>query len=77
MASKVNQIHKILGYMLVHGGITSMEAMKHLGVMRLASRINDMRRKGYIIRSVFVTVKNRDGEECRVKRYSLKGVEDE
>lgn len=71
MAGKHNQIHKIYGYMKVHGGITSFEAMKHLGVMRLASRIRDMRDKGYCIRSVYITVKNRDGEECRVKRYSL------
>lgn len=70
MAGKHNQIHKIYGYMKVHGGITSLEAMR-LGVMRLASRIRDMRDKGYCIRSVYITVKNRDGEECRVKRYSL------
>lgn len=70
MAGKQNQIHKIYGYMKVHGGITSLEAMR-LGVMRLASRIRDMRDKGYCIRSVYITVKNRDGEECRVKRYSL------
>jgi hypothetical protein len=62
-------------YMRMFGGITQYEAMQDLGVMRLASRISDLRRLGYPIISETVTVKNRFGEKCHVKRYRL-GEED-
>jgi hypothetical protein len=41
--------------------------------MRLASRISDLRRQGYNITSESVEVKNRYGEKCRIKRYSMGG----
>lgn len=58
------------------GSITQWEALRDLGVQRLASRISDLRRLGWPITSEFITVQNRFGEECNVKRYRLKeGVE--
>ena len=45
--------------------------MRDLGVMRLASRISDMRKQGHNIVSKTVAVKNRYGEDCHIKRYSL------
>jgi hypothetical protein len=53
------------------GGITQLEALRDLGCMRLASRISDLRRRGYIIKSERVAVKNRYGEKSYIKRYSL------
>ena len=69
--SKPSQNERILDYIREYGGITQLEALKELGVMRLASRISDLRRRGYPITSQVERVKNRYGEPCRVKRYSL------
>lgn len=71
-----NQNQRILAFMDKHGGITQFEALKYCGVMRLASRISDMKKRGHAIKSEMVTVINQFGEECRVKRYSLKENED-
>ena len=73
MNSNPTQSKRIIDYMYEHGGITQFEALNELGVMRLASRISELRRKGFDIRSKTVKVQNRYGETCRVKRYSLKG----
>ena len=40
------QEEKIFNYMKAHGGITPLEAMEHLHIMRLGARIFDMREKG-------------------------------
>jgi hypothetical protein len=68
---KPTQNQRILDYIEETGGITQLEAIRELGVMRLASRISDLRRRGYNIKSEFVPVKNRYGETCRIKRYSM------
>lgn len=68
---KKSQCEKIVEYMQKHGTITHKEAEKYIGCMRLASRICDLKRQGYAIRSERVKVKNRDGEEVPIARYSL------
>jgi hypothetical protein len=65
------QAQRVLDYMNEFGSITQLEALKDLGVMRLASRISDLRREGYSIKSEVEPVKNRFGETCHIKRYSL------
>lgn len=65
------QNERILSYIEEHGSITQLEALNDLGVMRLASRISDLKRKGYNIISENVTIKNRYGEKCSIKKYSL------
>lgn len=72
---KPTQNVRILEYIEETGGITQLEAIRELGVMRLASRISDLRREGYNIKSEFVPVKNRYGETCRIKRYMLGAAE--
>lgn len=66
------QAERVLAYMTDHGSVTQFEALKDLGVMRLASRISELRKNGHEIASQMVKVENRYGETCRVKRYSLK-----
>lgn len=73
--SKVTQAQRVLQYMEDFGSITQLEALNDLGVMRLASRISDLKKDGYPIRSEIVTVKNRYGEHCNIKQYSLEGLE--
>lgn len=55
------QCELILRYMDEHGSITSLEAMKNFGCMRLASRISDLRKRGYMIVRNMVTMFNEDG----------------
>lgn len=69
---KPTQVVRILKYMNDFGSITQFEAMRDLGVMRLASRISEMRKDGFNIVCRMETTRNRYGEKCRVKRYSLK-----
>lgn len=70
---KPTQNERILKYMNDFGSITQYEAMQDLGVMRLASRISDLRRLGYPITSTMEPVRNRYGEKNHIKRYSMKG----
>ena len=53
--------------------IGPMEAMKELGVMRLAARIKDLRDDGNDIDMSWNYVMDRYGNERRVARYTLKG----
>lgn len=68
---KPTQNERIIDYMREFGGITQLEALRDLGVMRLASRISDLRRLGWDIVSESVEVENRFGETCRIKKYRL------
>ena len=74
--SKATQAERVLEYIEKFGSITQYEALQDLGVMRLASRISDLKKLGYPIKGDIVTVKNRFEEDCYVKRYSLAVTED-
>lgn len=71
---KPTQNERIIEYIKENGGITQFEATAELGVLRLPSRINDLKNLGYPVVDEWVKVKNRFGETCNVKRYSLKGA---
>lgn len=73
ITQKTTQAERVLEYMMEFGGITQLEALRDLGVMRLASRISDLKKMGYPIHSETISVKNRYEEDCYIKRYSLKG----
>ena len=71
----MKQTERILKYINDFGSITSLQAMQDFGVMRLASRITDLKQAGYEIDSEFVHSKNRYGEPMKYKRYYLKEVQ--
>ena len=73
---KPTQNERIIAYMNEFGSITQLEALRDLGVMRLASRISDLRRLGYKITSERETVLNRWEEKCPIKRYRFEKAED-
>ena len=73
--SKQTQAQRVLNYIETFGAITQLEALKDLGVMRLASRISDLKKQGYAIQSETITVKNRFEEDCYIKQYRLRGEE--
>jgi hypothetical protein len=66
------QTQRIIDYIAEFGSITQLEALRDLGIMRLASRVSDLKRQGYQIISTTEAVTNRFGEKCHIKRYSLK-----
>ena len=68
---KPSQNQRILDYIEQFGSITQLDAMKDLGVMRLASRVSDLKRLGYPITSTIETVENRFGEKVHIKRYRM------
>ena len=68
---RATQAERILDYIEEFGSITQMEALNDLGCMRLASRISDLKKLGYPITSKVEAVRNRYGENCYIKRYSM------
>lgn len=69
----MTQNERVLKYMDTFGSITQKEASEHLGVARLASRVNDLRMAGHPIVSEVETGKNRFGEPTRWARYRMGG----
>lgn len=69
--AKMTQCDRIVQYMQDNGSITSWEAMKELGCMRLASRIHDLREMGIGIEKEMVSARNRYGESVSFARYRL------
>lgn len=63
------QCNQVDWYIREYGSITQLEALRDLGVMRLASRISEMRKNGIEVKDRWKDVKNRYGENCQVKEY--------
>ena len=68
---KITQCDMILRHLRDYGSITSIEAITEYGILRLASRINDLKRSGHNIVSETATGKNRYGEKIRYSIYKL------
>lgn len=68
---KPSQNERIIDYIERFGSITQLEALRDLGIMRLASRCSDLKKLGYPIVSSYETVNNRFEEPVRIKRYSF------
>ncbi len=69
--SRPTQCDRVEQYIKDFGRITQFEAMKDLGVIRLASRISEMRKRGMLIGSEMQKGKNRYGEDIHYKKYFL------
>ena len=74
--SKPTQAQRVLDYIDRFGSITQYEAMQDLGIMRLASRVSELKKRGHSIKSEWIKVKNRFGEDISVKQYSM-GVDED
>jgi len=69
---RLTQCMKIVKYMNDFGSITPVQAMKDLGVMRLAARISDLEAEDWQIEHERETGENRYGEKTTYARYRLK-----
>ena len=67
----MTQYDRIIRHMEDYGSITPLEAMSEYGIMRLASRVNDLKNRGLDIRRVMESSKNRYGEPVCYARYYL------
>ena len=65
------QTERVREYLETHGSITPQEALSELCIMRLASRISDLKKQGYGIVKVMEKGKNRFGERCVYAKYIL------
>ena len=67
----MSQNERILDHLRNVGAIRPMTAWSELGIYRLASRINDLRKAGHKIKTKKVEVVNRWGESSYIAEYSL------
>lgn len=72
----MTQTERILRHLQTFGAITSLEAIQDYGILRLASRISDLRKEGLPIRREMVSGRNRYGEATSFARYSLESREE-
>ena len=71
MNTRPTQCDKIVRYLNEFGSITQLEALQDLGIMRLASRISELKKEGREIKVEMVKGTNRYGESVKWARYSL------
>ena len=69
--AKMTQTEKVLAFLEDNGSINPLEALGELGVMRLASRISDLKKQGVQIERKMVTKENRWGEPVTFAEYRL------
>lgn len=67
----ISQEEMVLNHMQKYGKITSLEAMEKYGIMRLASRISDLKAKGYEIEREIKQGVNRYGHKVNFAIYRL------
>lgn len=64
---------RVLDYIEQFGSITSLEAFNDLGNTRLSASIYVLKEKGYDIKSITESCKNRFGEVRYFSRYFIAG----
>ena len=70
-----SQCKRLLPFLLDGGTITGYEALRKFSIARLPARIEELRKKGYLISSTWEQTMNQFGEPVRVKRYFLEEEE--
>ena len=70
---KLTQKQRIIRHLKDKGSITALQAMKEYGIMRLTSRICELKDEGYNIKSEFVSSKYRYNEAVAYSKYTLAG----
>lgn len=68
----MNQTERILRHLQTFGAITSLEAIQDYGILRLASRISELKKEGLPIQREMVSGHNRYGEATSFARYRIR-----
>lgn len=69
--TKLTQCDKILRHLKDFGTIDPMTALSEYGIMRLASRVTDLKKRGLFITKEMKKGLNRYGEVVRYAEYRL------
>lgn len=68
----LTQCDKIMRHIEEYGSITTMEAVMEYGIMRLASRVTELKAQGIPIVAEIVPGRNRYGEKIYYAKYKIK-----
>lgn len=71
-ATKSSQRLRVMQHLKEGKTLTSLEALRLYGIMRLPNRISELRRRGEQIEKQTITVRNKYGDAVRVAQYRLK-----
>lgn len=69
--TKMTQQDEILKYLREHGRITRLEAACDLHIFELASRIGELKKKGFLITSTRVNTVNKYNRASHYNVYTL------
>lgn len=75
MSKKMTQTERILRHLKTFGSITHAEALAEYGIYQPATRIFELKRAGYNIRSEKMEGTNRFGEKVNFVKYVLEDRE--
>jgi len=67
----MTQANRVLEYLEKGQSITPLDAWKELGITRLAARVHELKRDGYVIDKKLISVTNRYSEKCNVAEYTM------
>ena len=67
----MTQKEMVIKYINDFGSISPLEALSDLGIMRLASRVTDLKKDGVKIVKAMEKSKNRYGKTVRYARYRI------
>ena len=70
----VTQTERILRHLKDHGSINPLEALREYGIMRLASRVSDLKRLGYPIDKSMKKSTNKYGETVHYAVYTMEEI---
>lgn len=68
-----SQEHMILNYIKENGSITTLQAVKDLGILQAPARIWGLKRRGINIKTRRISVINRYQEERKIVEYYIEG----
>lgn len=71
MGQKITQREMILEYIADFGSITSFQAYSDLGITQLATRISELKERGYEFKTESQKTKNRYGKPVHFVKYYL------
>lgn len=70
--TKSTQRLRIMKHLQKYGSITSLEALREYGIMRLSARIRELRERGEKIERSMCSGQNKFGETIHFAEYRLK-----
>jgi hypothetical protein len=71
----MTQHDRILRHLYDYGTLSTLDAMREYGIMRLSARISELKDRGYKISSTLKKGKNRYGETTHYAIYKLEEME--